>query len=125
MRDEPGEESSANSSGGSAKANDRADAGRGKHVGRSGEEVRGPALMGGRGEAEQSDGGPGVGGKECVHVGNKHDGHDANGADQEGELAARVDAVSAIHAEAGEPSAGNGAETCSRVNDDERIFDVV
>ena len=81
--------------------------------------------MRGCGEAEQSDGGPGVGGKECVHVGNKHDGHDTDGADQERELAARVDAVAVFHAEAREPSAGNGAETGGRVNDDERVFDVV
>ncbi len=87
MRDEPGEKGSACCSGCSTKADDRANAGRGKHVGWSGEEVRRPALMRGRGEAEQSDSRPGVVGKEGVHVGNKHDGHDTNGADEKSELA--------------------------------------
>src|SRR5258707_13163943 len=117
MRDEPGEKLSARCSGGSAKTHHRAGTGGGKHVGRSREQVRGPALMRGRGEAKQSDGGPGVGRKESVHVGNKHDGRDTNGADEERELAARVDAVAVFHAEAREPSAGNRAETGGRVND--------
>ncbi len=81
--------------------------------------------MGGGGETEESDGRPGVGGKECVHVGNQHDRHDADGADEESELATGVDAVSVLHAEAGEPSAGDRAEAGRGVDDDEGIFDVV
>ena len=80
--------------------------------------------MRGGGEAEESDGRPRVGGKERMHVGYEHDGHDADGADQESEFAAGVDAVAMLHAEAGEPSAGDGAETGGGVDDDEWVFDV-
>src|SRR5271170_6990941 len=80
--------------------------------------------MGGGGEAEESDCGPGVVGEEGVHVGHEHDGHDADRADKESEFAAGVDAVSVLHAEAGEPPAGDGAEACGSVDDDERVFDV-
>ena len=86
--DEPGEHGSAGCSGGTAEADDRADAGRGEHVGGGGEEVRGPALMGGSGKAEEPNRRPGVVGKERVHVGHKHDGHNADGADEKSELAA-------------------------------------
>ncbi len=57
--------------------------------------------------------------------GTKHDGQDAQGADEEREFAAGVDAVTAFHAETGEPSASDGAEAGGGVDDDERVFDVV
>ena len=81
--------------------------------------------MGGGGEAEESDGGPGVGGEERVHVGHEHERKDAEGADEKSELAAGVDAVAVLHAEAGEPAAGDGADAGDGVDGDERVFDVV
>ena len=81
--------------------------------------------MSGGGEAEESDGRPGVGRKECVHVGHQHDRRDAERADEESELATGVDAVSVLHTEAGEPSAGDRAETGGGIDDDEGILDVV
>ena len=60
-----------------------------------------------------------------MHVGNQHDRHDTDGADEESELATGVDGVPVLHAEAGEPSAGDGAEAGRGVDDDEGIFDVV
>src|SRR5580658_9004229 len=125
MRDEPCEDGSTGRSGGTAEADDRADAGGGEHVGGRSKEVCGPALMGGSGEAEESDGRPRVVGKQGMHVGDKHDWRDAEGADKESELAAGVDAVTVLHAVAREPSAGDGAEACSGVDDNERVFHVV
>ena len=124
MGDKPGEEGSADCAGGAADTDDGADACGGKHIGWGGEEVCGPALVGGGGEAEESDGGPCVGGEEDVHVRDKHDRHDAQSAEQHGEFSSGVDAVTALHEEAGEPAASDGAEAGCSVDHDERVFDV-
>jgi len=125
VRDDPGEDGSAGGSGSAADADDGADAGGGEDVGWGGEEVGGPALVGGGGETEERDGGPGVGGEERVHVGHEHDGKGAEGADEKSELAAGVDAVAVLHAEAGEPAASDGADARDAIDNDERVFDVV
>ena len=125
MRDDPGEDGSAGGSGSSADTDDGADAGGGEHVGWGGEEICRPALVGGGGETEESDGGPGVGGEERVHVGHEHDGKDAEGADEESELAAGVDGVAVLHAEAGEPATGDGADAGDGVDGDEGVLDVI
>lgn len=124
MGDEPGETRSTGRTGGPSDADNGRDLGRRKHIGGGGEEIRRPTLVGCGGEAEESDGGPGVGRKEGMHVRNKHDGQHTNGADEERKLAAGVDAVAVLHAEAGEPAPGDGADAGSGVDDDERIFDV-
>src|SRR5271170_7736068 len=88
MGDEPGEACSTGRSGGTSDAHDSGDRSGGEHVGGGGEEVGGPALVGGSGETEESDGRPGVAGKERVHVGYEHNRRNAYGADEEGKLAA-------------------------------------
>src|SRR5487761_197786 len=81
--------------------------------------------MGGGGEGEEGDRGPGIGGGDGAHVRHKQDGKDAKGADEESELAAGVDAVAVVHAEAREPASGDGADAGDAVDDDERPFGVV
>ena len=125
VRDDPGEDRATGRTGCSAEPDNCADAGGREHVGGRGEEIGGPTLMGGGSKAEQSDSGPGVVGEQSVHVGHKHDGHNADGADKQSEFAAGVDAVAMFHAEAGEPSAGDRADAGCGVDDDEWIFDVV
>ncbi len=125
MGDDPGEDGSSDGSGGSSNADHRADARRWEHVGRGREEVRGPTLMRGGGEAEERNRGPGVIGEEIVHVRHKHDGKDTESADEHGELASGVDAVSVLHAEAGEPAACDRSDAGDGVDDDERVLDVV
>ncbi len=120
--DDPGKDGSASGSCRSTEAYDCAETGGGKHVRRGGEEIGRPALMGGGGKAEESDGRPGVGGEEGVHVRHEHDRRDAESADEHGDLAAGVDAEAAIHEEAREPSAPNGADAGGGVDDDEGVL---
>src|ERR1700689_94695 len=110
MRDQPCETCSSKCSRRAADAHNGADAGGWKHVGWRGEEIRGPALVSGGGEAEEANGRPCIVGEESVHVRNEHDGKHADGADRKSELAPGVDAVAVFHAEAGEPATGDGAD---------------
>ncbi len=123
--DDPGEDRSVGCSGCSSEPNDGTDAGGGDNVGRRGEEIGRPALMRGGGEAEESDGGPGVMRRDHLHVGNEHDGQHAQSADEQGELAPGVDAMPVLHAEAGEPSTRDGAYRSGGIDDDERIFGLI
>lgn len=125
VRNDPSEERSASGSCGSAEPDDGADAGCREHVTGSGEDVGRPSLMRGCGEAEESDGWPGVAGEEVVHVRYEHDRRDAECADEHGDFASTVDAESTLHEEAREPSASDGAEAGSGVDDDERPLHVV
>ena len=66
--DDPGEAGSADRAGGAADADDGGDGGGGEHVAGRGEEVRGPALVGGGGERDEQRRGPRIGGEESAHV---------------------------------------------------------
>ena len=68
---------SADGAGRSADADDGGDGGGGEHVCRGGEEVGGPALVGGGGERDEQRRGPGIGGEERAHVGDEDEREDA------------------------------------------------
>ena len=81
--------------------------------------------MGCRSEGEQGDGGPVVPVEPCVGDGHEDDGKDEQGAGEHGSLASVVDAGAALHEEAGEPAAGDGAEAGGEVDDDDGQTEVL
>jgi len=124
MRDQPGKAGSSKGSRGASNPDDCADAARGEHIRWCGEDVGRPPLVGGCGETEEANCRPRIVGEERVHVRDEHDGKDTQSADQKRELAARVDAVAVLHAEARQPASSDGPDTRRSIDDDKWIFDV-
>src|SRR5579875_125899 len=119
VADEPGEEGSAEGADGATPTDDGADGGGGEHVCHGGVEVGGPALMSGGGEGDEADGGPRAVGRDGVHVGHEDDGQDADGHEEQGEFAAGVDGMAALHDGSGERAAADAAYGRDGVDDDD------